>query len=70
MIKIFIAINLNINICVNFNIIAKKLNITELEYLNSTLPPLRGGGVAKNWGKWSAVEENFYGGGVEKDYRN
>ncbi len=54
----------------NFNIIAKKLNITELEYLNSTLPPLRGGGVAKNWGKWSAVEENFYGGGVEKDYRN
>ncbi len=40
----------------------KKLNITELEYLNSTPPPRSG--------KWSGVEENFYGGGVEEDYRN
>jgi hypothetical protein len=36
---------------VKFNIIAKKLNITELEYLNSTPPPRSG--------KWSGVEENF-----------
>jgi hypothetical protein len=36
---------------VKFNIISKNLNITELEYLNSTPPPRSG--------KWSRVEENF-----------
>jgi hypothetical protein len=36
---------------VKFNIIAKNLNITELEYLNSTPPPRSG--------KWGGVEENF-----------
>jgi hypothetical protein len=41
----------------------KNLNITELEYLNSTPPPRRRR-------RWSGVEENFYEGGVEKDYRN
>jgi hypothetical protein len=39
--------------------------IYTVEYLNSTPPPLHGGGVAKNWGKWSGVEVKASGGGVE-----
>jgi hypothetical protein len=42
---------------VKFNIIAKNLNIIELEYLNSTPPPRSG--------KWSGAEENF----IEVEWR-